>query len=237
LARMPLRMLGVACLLAAGGGGWWAAAGIADHGSPTTGQVTICHHTGDPKRPFIVISPDASGVYSGHGQLSHQFGDDIIPAFSYVDAHGDTVSFPGQNLSTLYDGVPGATLLENDCVAPAGTTTVAPTTTQATTGTTTTVKTTTTVAAGTTAAGTTTTVASAPTGPAAPATTTAAGTTAVTGTTSAAGTTSVAATTSATTTPAAPPANKGHATQGALKPPPAGSTASKTPAGQLAFTP
>ena len=199
--------------------GAFAAAGLAgssDNGSPTTGHITICHHTGDKARPFIVISPDASGVYDGHAGLSHQYGDDIIPAFSYVNAHGETISFPGQNLSTLYGGVTGAVLLANGCVAravtsttvPGATTTSTATTVPSTTATvpltTTTVpRTTTTVVGGTTTTLVTSTTSQAPTTTAPAggvAGTTVAGTT-VAGTTSAITTTAgVAGTTSATTT-------------------------------------
>lgn len=232
--------------------GAFAAAGLAgssDNGSPTTGHITICHHTGDKARPFIVISPDASGVYDGHAGLSHQYGDDIIPAFSYVNAHGETVSFPGQNLSTLYGGVTGAVLLANGCVARAvttttvpGTTTVPATTTVPTTtvvpSTTTTVplttttvpRTTTTVVGGTTTTLVTSTTSQAPTTTAPAggvagttvAGTTSAGTTTATTTTA---TTTTAPTTSATTGPLTPPSTKpkakpaAKAAAGAFKPP------------------
>jgi hypothetical protein len=214
--------------------GAFAAAGLAgssDNGSPTTGHITICHHTGDKARPFIVISPDASGVYDGHAGLSHQYGDDIIPAFSYVNAHGETVSFPGQNLSTLYGGVTGAVLLANGCVARAVTTTTVPGTTSTSTtttvpSTTTTVPlttttvplTTTTVVGGTTTTLVTSTTSQAPTttapaGGVAGTTvvgTTSAGTTTaggVAGTTSAI-TTTATTTTATTTAPLTPPSTK-----------------------------
>jgi hypothetical protein len=110
----------------------------ADNGSPTVGHIGICHHTGNSKaHEFVYIEPDASGVLDGHGKLSHQFGDDIIPAFSFTNAHGQTITFPGLNLSTVYGGVTGAVLLANRCKPPAAsaatTAPVAQTTTQAAT--------------------------------------------------------------------------------------------------------
>jgi len=131
----------------------------APNGSPGVGQIGICHHTGNSRaHEFIYITPDASGVFSGHGRLGHQFGDDIIPAFSFVNSKGETVSFAGQNLSTVYGGFTGAQLLANGCRpgthTTTTTTTVHTTTTTTTSHTTTTVPTTTT----TTTAHTTTTV-------------------------------------------------------------------------------
>jgi hypothetical protein len=120
----------------------------APNGSPGLGQIGICHHTGNSQaHEFIYITPDASGVFDGHGQVSHQYGDDIIPAFSFVNPAGETVSFPGQNLSTVYDGFTGAELLANGCEpgshTTTTTTTTVPTTTHTTSTTTTTVPTTT----------------------------------------------------------------------------------------------
>lgn len=126
-----------------------------DHGSPKTGHIGICHHTGHSRaHTFIFIAPDASGVFDGHGKLKHQFADDIIPAFTFVNAHGQTLSFPGLNLATLYNGVPGAVLLANKCQRPTTTTTGSTTTGATTTGATTTGSTTT----GSTTTGATTTV-------------------------------------------------------------------------------
>jgi hypothetical protein len=120
----------------------------APNGSPGVGEIGICHHTGHSRaHEFIYITPDASGVFRGHGRLSHQHGDDVIPAFSFVNSHGQTVSFPGQNLSTVYGGFTGAELLANGCQP--GTHTTTTTTTTTTTGhTTTTVPTTTTTTTG-----------------------------------------------------------------------------------------
>ncbi|GAB3268741.1 hypothetical protein GCM10027449_02300 [Sinomonas notoginsengisoli] len=70
--------------------------------------VTICHHVGDTKDPYRVITPDASGVYDGH--LDHQYADDIIPPFSYMNGQGQTISFAGQNWTPANEAI-----LNNDC--------------------------------------------------------------------------------------------------------------------------
>lgn len=155
-----LTTLGLIGVLGLGVGvSWVVAAPRTSSGSPSTGQIGICHHTGNSQaHEFIYITPDASGVFDGHGTLKHQFGQDIIPAFSFVNPQGDTVSFPGLNLTTLYDGVSGADLLSNGCQPP-GTTTTTTTTghTTTTTPTTTTGHTTTTTPTTTTSPHTTTT--------------------------------------------------------------------------------
>ena len=166
-----------------------------DHGSPRKGHVGICHHTGHSRaHEFIYITPDASGVFDGHGKLKHQFGDDIIPAFSFVNAHGQTLSFGGLNLTTLYHGVTGAVLLANKCRRPGtGTTTGHTTTGHTTTGHTTTMGTTT----GATTTSSTTTGATTTGATTTGATTTGATTT---GATTTGATTTGATTTGATTT-------------------------------------
>jgi hypothetical protein len=130
----------------------------APNGSPGVGRIGICHHTGNSRaHEFIYITPDVSGVFSGHGRLKHQFGDDIISAFSFVNSKGQTVSFAGQNLSTAYDGFTGAQLLANGCRPGQTTTTTGHTTTTTTTGHTTTTTPTTTTDHHTTTLTTTTT--------------------------------------------------------------------------------
>jgi hypothetical protein len=175
-----LGVLAIVCVLGLGVGTSLVVA--APNGSPGVGQVGICHHTGKSRaHAFIYITPDASGVFSGHGRLGHQDGDDIIPAFSFVNSKGKTVSFSGQNLSTVYGGFTGAELLANGCrpgthtttsttvstttttghtttTVPTTTTTTVHTTTTVPTTTTTTVHTTTTVPTTTTTGHTTTTV-------------------------------------------------------------------------------
>jgi hypothetical protein len=127
--RRLLIVLGAASLLALGAGLASIVSASGSNGSPATGQIGICHHTGKSKaHMFIFITPDASGVFDGHGKLKHQFGDDIIPAFSFVNPKGQTVSFAGLNLSTVYSGSTGAQLLANRC-QPGGTTTTTHTTT------------------------------------------------------------------------------------------------------------
>lgn len=143
-------------------------------GGPPPGHIGICHHTGSSRaHEWIYITPSADGVLNGHGQVNHQFEEDIIPPFVLVKPTG-TVSFPGLNLDERI-GVnlepdpngpyTGAEILAGNCVAPAPTTTTETTpgttstgsTTVTTPGTTTTVTlpTTTTV---TVTTGTTTTV-------------------------------------------------------------------------------
>jgi hypothetical protein len=123
--------VGASLVVAAPNGGSSGSAGL--------GQIGICHKTGNSQaHAFIYITPDASGVFDGHGRLSHQDGDDIIPAFSFVNPQGETITFPGQNLSTNYGGSTGADLLANGCVAGGHTTTEHTTTTTTTEHTTTT---------------------------------------------------------------------------------------------------
>jgi hypothetical protein len=115
----------------------------ADNGSPQTGHIGICHHTGrSPAHEWVYIEPDASGVFAGHANVNHQnieFGqEDIIPAFVFVDAHGVSHSYPGLNLATRYDSsleptaggqFTGAQILAAHCVAPKPTAPVHATTT------------------------------------------------------------------------------------------------------------
>jgi hypothetical protein len=115
----------------------------ADNGSPQTGHIGICHHTGkSPAHEWVYIEPDASGVFAGHANVNHQnieFGqEDIIPAFVFVDAHGASHSYPGLNLATRYDSsleptaggqFTGAQILAAHCVAPTPTAPVHATTT------------------------------------------------------------------------------------------------------------
>ena len=58
-------------------------------------KVTICHATGSKTNPYVVITPDASGVIDGH--YAHQDHRDIIPAFDYVGKDKVVHHFPGQN--------------------------------------------------------------------------------------------------------------------------------------------
>ena len=152
-----LTLLGLigACALGAGASFVLAAPNGSRSGSPGTGKIGICHKTGNSQaHVFIYITPDASGVFNGHGRVTHQDRNDIIPAFSFVNPQGQTISFPGQNLTTLYGGLTGSQLLANQCTR-AGHTTTGTTTGHTTTSVTTTGHTTT---SGTTTAHTTTQV-------------------------------------------------------------------------------
>jgi hypothetical protein len=60
-------------------------------------KITICHATGSATNPYVMISPNANGVISGH--VGHQDGRDIIPPFDYND-HGTIKHFAGQNWDT-----------------------------------------------------------------------------------------------------------------------------------------
>lgn len=173
---MGTRYGALALVVLALAGAATALAGGSDNGSPTTGKVGICHHTGKSQaHEWVYITPDASGVLAGHANLGHQDfvgPEDIIPAFVLVDAHGVQHSYAGQNLATRYGAdlepsatgtVTGAQILANHCAAPSApgttghTTTTYTTTGHTTTGHTTTVVTT--VPSGTTTgAGGTTTV-------------------------------------------------------------------------------
>jgi len=47
-------------------------------------KVTICHATGSATNPYVVITPSAAGVYSGHYRQHDDLGQgDIIPQFTY----------------------------------------------------------------------------------------------------------------------------------------------------------
>ena len=96
-------------------------------------NITICHATGSQSNPYTSNTVDASSIdeennqyLDGHGDHS----DDIIPAFSYVNADGQTLSFPGRNLDKL-------DILQNGCnpVTPTATATVTQTATATVTAT------------------------------------------------------------------------------------------------------
>ena len=96
-------------------------------------NITICHATGSQSNPYTSNTVDASSIdeennqyLDGHGDHS----DDIIPAFSYVNADGQTLSFPGRNLDKL-------DILQNGCnpVTPTATATATQTATATATAT------------------------------------------------------------------------------------------------------
>jgi len=80
------------------------------------GPVGICHDTGNSQaHEWVYITPDASGVYYGHA--GHQDDGDVIPAFTFSNGQGVTISFPGLNLTTNFNGESGAAILADNCVA------------------------------------------------------------------------------------------------------------------------
>ncbi len=74
-------------------------------------KVTICHATGSKTNPYVVITPDASGVIDGH--YAHQDHRDIIPAFDYVGKDKVVHHFPGQNWTAE-----GQAIFNNGCTVP-----------------------------------------------------------------------------------------------------------------------
>jgi LPXTG-motif cell wall-anchored protein len=80
-------------------------------------KLTICHATGKDGK-YVTETPDKSAVVAGHAGASHQDGQDIIPAFSWV-TDGVRHYFDGQNLDK-------AALLDTDCKAPATYVTASP---------------------------------------------------------------------------------------------------------------
>jgi len=107
--------------------GVYAATVLAGGSKPATGtitatnnahnKVTICHATGSKTNPYVVITPDASGVIDGH--YAHQDHRDIIPPFDYVGKDKVVHHFPGQNWTPE-----GQAIFNNGCKVPKPTTTV-----------------------------------------------------------------------------------------------------------------
>ncbi len=81
-------------------------------------NVTLCHatppDTGAKGWHTITTSTSSDGNLQGGHDTSHDA--DIIPP--YTDG---TFSYPGKNLTTLFDGVLGSAILANDCASPRGT--------------------------------------------------------------------------------------------------------------------
>src|SRR5204862_4208300 len=73
--------------------------------------ITIYPATGSKTNPYVVITPDASGVIDGH--YAHQDHRDIIPAFDYVGKDKVVHHFPGQNWTAE-----GQAIFNNGCKVP-----------------------------------------------------------------------------------------------------------------------
>lgn len=90
---------------------------------PPEHKVTICHATpaDTAANGWVAIEVDVASV--GYQQSGHQdeHNADIIPAWSYTNNEGQTVSFSGKNLSTNFGGKTGAQILSNGCVKPTDT--------------------------------------------------------------------------------------------------------------------
>ncbi len=80
-------------------------------GNENSQKVTICHATGSESNPFVEITVDEAAIFEAHGE--HQNDRDIIPAFTFVNSHGQTVTFAGQNWDAN-----GRAILANDCKVP-----------------------------------------------------------------------------------------------------------------------
>jgi hypothetical protein len=108
-------------------------AGSKQNGTPPTGQIFFCQAIGPKDNPsFQPHTDDASAVVDTRSNTA-KHPDDIIPPFNYIVTGSTTpVFFPGQNMTTTYNGYTGAQLLANNCVI--GTPTVS---TSVSTGTTT----------------------------------------------------------------------------------------------------
>lgn len=120
---------GATALLTLGACGFMAA-GVATSpalATPPSGdnshKVTICHATGSDKNPFVTITVDKASIIEGHGE--HQDQRDIIPAFTFENGKGDTVSFAGLNWTAS-----GQAIFNNSCEVPAAIPTPTPTQTE-----------------------------------------------------------------------------------------------------------
>jgi hypothetical protein len=82
-----------------------------------TDKIGICHATGNGKYVSIEISKD--GTASGHAGSDHQNGEDIIPAYSWVE-NKTRYYFDGQNLDK-------SAYLLNGCASPVETIVLNPT--------------------------------------------------------------------------------------------------------------
>ena len=83
-----------------------------------TGKVTFCHATASSTHPYVVVTTDpASIIRRGHDHhtgpvwsptlAAHTSWGDVIPAFTWADAHGTSHRYAGLNTDRL-DVVAGA---------------------------------------------------------------------------------------------------------------------------------
>lgn len=85
----------------------------------TNTKVTLCHAT-QGANPWISETIDEQAAFNGHVDPPNNKNDhltDIIPPFQYKEK-GNTITYPGKNLTTLFNGVPGSVILANDCKMP-----------------------------------------------------------------------------------------------------------------------
>ena len=93
-------------------------------------KVTLCHAkpADTAKNGWVEITISANAViHAGH---AFEHDADIIPPFNFKGG-----SFPGKNLTTVFDGSLGRDILANDCVPPVVTTTATNTPTNTVTNT------------------------------------------------------------------------------------------------------
>src|SRR5579859_356912 len=98
------------------GAGALMAAGVATSpafATPPSGhdepqKVTICHATGSETNPFVQITVADESIFEAHSE--HQNMRDIVPAFTFVNSKGESVSFAGLNLTAS-----GQAMLDNGC--------------------------------------------------------------------------------------------------------------------------
>jgi hypothetical protein len=94
-------------------------AGVASATQPNPEhKVTICHATppDTAANGWNSITVDVASVGYQHSGHQDEHAADIIPAWSYTDGDGNTVSYEGKNLATVFQFRTGADILGNGCV-------------------------------------------------------------------------------------------------------------------------